>query len=321
MCVSYLSQVGNPVEHVSGVPPVAWPETPFEAGELADESFLLEWTDYDGPSPTGTVTVNWYYTNEMPRTFPLGVIPDTLTGTAIVTGIDEADLENRYAWDTSSVAADSYFIWSIIDEPPEEMAVLRVVAFARGVVTVAHSGDIVHPAIIFTRPDSPYYIADEHFLILYQSFDPDGTGRVKLEASSSTIGDDFVLLAEDLPASRDGSFAWDTTALSEGDWTLRATIEDARGLKHTSYCRFFLRVQHVRLDPDAGIVSDSGYTLGRDANGVQSLDSGLKKKAHVANADACSCQSVLALSDDFTELSLVLVLMLLVLGRRRWSIL
>jgi len=287
MFTALLGEAPLPVNHVSGVPPVAWPETPFAAGELADDKFVLEWTDYDGPSLTGTVTVNLYYTAEMPRTFPIGVIPDTLTGTAIVTGIDEADLTNRYEWDTSSVAPGSYFIWTLIDEPPEEMAVLRIIAFARGVVTVAHDQDPIAPAIVITRPDSPYYMADHDYLIKYDAFDPDGSGRVRLEVSSATVGGDFTVLADDLPAVRDGMFEWNTSTLSEGDWTIRASIVDARGMSHSSYCRFFLRVQHDWLEPDAGIpMSDAGRS---DANVPQSLDSGVT--SNMPAVDACGCQT------------------------------
>ena len=312
MIVSLLAEPSGGVQHISGLPPVAWAETPREAGELADESYLITWTDYDGPSLTGTVTVNWYYTDIMPRTFPRGLIPDSLMGEEVVTGIDEADRTTAYEWDTSSVAAGSYFIWSLIDEPPEEMAVLRVVAFARGVVTVAHPGDPIHPAIIFTRPDSPYFLADSEFAIRYQAFDPDGTGKVKIEASSSSVSDDFIILGENLPAVEDGVLLWDTSGLSEGDWTLRASLEDARGLSHSTYCRFFLRVQHISDSPDSGL---GGMDSGDSDSSLRTLDSGLRRKEQVSGQENCRCNH-LGTRTHGLGAAVLMILMLLMRARR-----
>jgi len=291
LLVLLVQDPGPPIHHISGIPPVAWPETPRSVGEVVDEEFTLEWSDYDGPSPTGTVTVNWFYTNRMPRTFQPGVIPDDLTGEVIVRGIDEADLTNRYVWNTSTVAPGSYFIWSLIDEPPEEMALLRVVAFARGVVTIAHSGDEIHPAVMISRPDSPYYLADDSFRIEYEAFDPDGTATVTLEVSSSTVGENFEIIADRLPAVPKGDFTWNTKELSEGDWTIRAKIVDQRGLSQLSYSRFFLRVQHNIENLDAGVNQDT-FLIGPPDSLVQTLDSGVNIGGLADKESGCSCDTV-----------------------------
>ena len=307
LLVLLVQDPGPPIRHISGVPPVAWPDTPRTVGEVVDQEFTLEWSDYDGPSPTGTVTVNWFYTNKMPRTFQPGVIPDDLTGEVIVRGIDEADLTNRYVWNTSTVAPGSYFVWSLIDEPPEEMALLRVVAFARGVVTIAHPGDEVHPAVIISRPDSPYYLADESFRIEYEAFDPDGTATVTLEVSSSTLGENFEVLADALPAASKGEFIWDTKDLVEGDWTIRAKIVDQRGLTQLSYCRFFLRVQHNMQSLDAGTSQDSAVANLADT-GVQALDSGTSIGGTTDKDSACNCDTVGTRADGVFLLLLGLLL-------------
>ena len=301
-----MQDPGPPIQHISGMPPVAWPDTPRTVGEVVDEEFTLEWSDYDGPSPTGTVTVNWFYTNKMPRTFQPGVIPDDLTGNVIVRGIDEADLTNRYVWNTSTVTPGSYFVWSLIDEPPEEMALLRVVAFARGVVTIAHPGDEVHPAVIISRPDSPYYLADESFRIEYEAFDPDGTATVSLEVSSATVGEDFTVLVENLPAASKGEFIWDTKELEEGDWTIRAKITDQRGLSQLTYSRFFLRVQHNETELDAGMSQDAAPVTRTDAS-VQRLDSGTSVGGTTDNENSCSCDTVSRKTDSLFVFMFVLL--------------
>src|SRR5688572_23375841 len=68
--------------HAGGAP-VAWPSTPSRVGELADQTFELQWIDSDTPISTGTATIDWYYTDRMPRTFPIGVVPPDLEGTPI----------------------------------------------------------------------------------------------------------------------------------------------------------------------------------------------------------------------------------------------
>lgn len=292
--LALLAAVPGPLEHVGGGPPVAWPDTPSQVGEMADDTFTITWTDFDAPIPTGTATIDLYYTDRMPPTFQLGIIPPDLHGEHIVGGIPEADLANRYVWNTSTVAAGAYFIWSLIDEPPSEGFTLRVVAFSRGVVTIAHPGDPVHPSVIVSRPGNPYDIAEGVFTLGYSAFDPDGTGRVKIEATTSTDATNFVLLAQDLPAVADGTFDWDTALYDEGDWMIRVTIEDDRGLSFVAFNRWFLRVEHPLVQPDAGtpMQGDSGSPSAPDSGiRVVNIDSGPRPTVQPADDGKCACNT------------------------------
>ena len=47
-----------------------------------DQSIELLWIDSDNPIPTGTATVNLFYTADMPPTFEPGTHPDALVGTS-----------------------------------------------------------------------------------------------------------------------------------------------------------------------------------------------------------------------------------------------
>src|SRR5687768_870029 len=70
---------------------------PDALGPTVDDSFLVEWLDAGPPPPpTGSALVNLFYTRDIPITSPLGIIPQTLTGTAIVTGVLEESDPNQF---------------------------------------------------------------------------------------------------------------------------------------------------------------------------------------------------------------------------------
>ncbi len=237
-----------------GLPSVAPVVAPAGVGHVVDDAFEIVWTDLDMPVPTGTATVDLFFTRRRPSTFGVGEIPAGLTGETIVQGILEKDTTNRFVWDTSAVPSGSYWVWSFVNEPPMERDPFPVVSFGNGVVTVAHVGDDVAPAVILTTPGMPYDYAHESFEVRWETFDPDGTGRVIVEG---TKGDERIVLADE-PASASGSVVWDTLDLAEGEWVVSATIADARGYSFTAYAQFPLWVTHaVRPTTDAG-VTDAG---------------------------------------------------------------
>lgn len=238
--------------HLAGVPTTAWFTAPDEVGIAADGSFEFAWTDYDDQATTGSTTIDFYYSAEMPPTFRMGAQPRGLTGTPILKGVAELDLANKAVWDTSEVPAGTWFLWSIAHDPPFEM-----VAFSRGSVTVAHPGDPIHPAILLATPSAEGDVADASYEIQFQASDPDGTGRVTLEVTSSPDGSNRTVIAEDLdPAA--GSFTWDTSALEEGDWMVRASITDGRGFSHTAWGRFFVRIDHAGAGGAGGTAGSGG---------------------------------------------------------------
>lgn len=223
--------------HLAGVPTIAWFEAPREVGIVVDESYTFQWTDYDDTDGVvGNTRIDFFFSPTMPPTYRMGSVPSALVGTPIAKGIPESDLENAWVWDTSEVPAGTYFLWSMAHDAP-----FRMVAFARGTVTVAHPGDPIHPAIAVTDPDGDGHVATGSYVIRYEVLDPDGSATVRLEATTSPVGADRILLAEGLdPAT--GSFEWDTSELEPGDWSIFARIEDARGLSHEAWGRFFVRV-------------------------------------------------------------------------------
>jgi MYXO-CTERM domain-containing protein len=288
---SSMTAASTAIAHPGGGPAVAWPNEPEEVGVVADQSFEFSWYDSNFiPLPdTGTITIDWYYTARMPPSFQLGTTPPELEGTPIVLGVPEYDRTDRFVWDTSTVAPGSYVIWSRVNDLPDQTNSLKIIAFSRGVVTIAHAGDPVYPAIAVVTPQSPFVITDRSFDVKYEAFDPDGTARVKIEAMTQRDGSDAIVIAENIAVGTAtiGSVTWDTSNLPNGDWIVRGTIADDRGLSFTAYARFLLRVEH--LDPyDAGVRPDAAP--GRDA-GLS--DAGEKKED-----DGCGCRSTASSSSS-----------------------
>jgi hypothetical protein len=288
---------GNPAEAKVTSPP--------NVGEVADGSFTITWIDTDTPIPTGTATVDLYYSDQMPPTYFLGAIPEPLLGTPIATGIREVDFPNLHVWDTSRVPSGTYWIWSRVDEPPEPMPSPVYISFSPAPLHVQHPGDPIGPSVRITRPNTDISYSDDHFIIRWQAFAPNGSATIRLEAGTSLDGSDFMVIADGLTATSTGSFDWITEDLAEGDWTIRAVITDQTGA-FTAYCPYFLLITHFFPLADAG-VPDAPAMMTRDAQ--TTIDSG--SELPIVKDEGCSCT---ASQGDPT-----LWLLLLVAWRRRGS--
>ncbi len=254
--------------HLNGVPTTAWPGSPHGVGAVSYGDYTITWTDYDDQATTGETTIDVFVSRTMPPTYRMGTRPrfpaDGDPPIALALGIAEDDLENAVVWDTSSVPPGTWFVWTVAHDEPFEM-----VAFARGVVSVAREGGSVWPAVIVTSPDASSRVSDASFLIRFEAFDPDQSAAIRLEASRALDGVEWILLAEGLPAEGGGSFLWDTRAFSPGDWMIRATIEDARGLSTSAYGRFFVRID--RGSTGGGGIGGKGGSGGSGAGGQEPI--------------------------------------------------
>ena len=164
------------VAHEGTLPAVAIPLTPVGACTVTDGSFEITWTDAD-EHEEGRIA--WYYALRLPPPFLPHEKPADLTGTLIVDGLAEADPDNRLSWDTSSVPAGTYWLWSHTWDPPYDTR-----ATSLGVVTVAHPGDEGGPAIaVLQDHDEPEGHVDTEYVVRYSARDPSGDGRVRLQAT------------------------------------------------------------------------------------------------------------------------------------------
>lgn len=245
-----LSCYATSVRAHSGGASIAVLRAPDRVGIISDQSFELGWEDADRRFETSTVTFDFFYTRTPPPTAPPGVLPYAIEGRFIAVGVDELDPTNRLLWDTSRVPAGSYVLWSIAHEEPPDLPV-TMVSLSRGVVTIAHPGDPIHPAVLVALEEES--VSRDGFLIPYEAFDPAGTASVSISVSRNFDGSGAVVVGRSLPASSRGSFFWSAEGFAPGRYSVRARISDARGLAFENYGRFYLR-----LDPNAPPRQDAG---------------------------------------------------------------
>jgi len=81
------------------------------------------------------------------------------------------------------------------------------------------------PGIIILRPDDGENITGENFLIRWEAADPDNDElRINLELKRERSVD-FVFIDEDLP-NTPPNYVWDLEGITDGEFTLRATVTD-----------------------------------------------------------------------------------------------
>jgi len=265
--------------------------SPASAGEIADQSYTIAWTDANVRFGASVVTFDFRYTSAMPPTQEPGTIPPGITGGYVAVAIDELDPMNRLVWDTRLVPAGTYFVWAIPTEDPPDVPITRV-TFSRGVVTVAHPGDPIHPAIVLPEPSQPFVRVFGRYPIAYEAFDSTGTASVAIAVSPRRDGTGFVPIAMGLPASAHGEVMWDLTGVAPGTWTLRAQISDARGLRFTAYARHFVEVVAVPAS-DAGMVEEADAAPREDAAPLVNADAAMR--AEVPESCAATPSSPLTL--------------------------
>jgi hypothetical protein len=219
----------------------------------AGDAFTLTWTDTDRPIPTGTATIDFFYTGIAVPTNAFGTIPEIIRSFPIASGILESDRQNQVRFDTTPLPTGHYQVWSVINEPPLETALgtPTVTTRSRGYITVIRDNEIPPPAVLITRPDSPFAFADEQLTIRYATYDPDQSAQVRLTGQHMDSGE-VVVIGETLPSTATATVTWATQDLASGEWMIRGDIEDRRGERHSTYARFFVLVSHRSTPPDAG---------------------------------------------------------------------
>ncbi|HNT37454.1 MAG TPA: hypothetical protein PKH07_20840, partial [bacterium] len=108
--------------------------TPPAQGALADNSYLIQWTDDD---PDGNASISLYY----------DTTNSGLMGTLIASGIQE-DLDginDTYTWNTSSIPEGDYYIYAVINDGHNTAH-----SYSKGVVRIRHSyvvtvNDLIQP--------------------------------------------------------------------------------------------------------------------------------------------------------------------------------
>lgn len=317
LTLSSLSALPTQAVAHGGVEASAFVLDPDRVGVVADEQFRFRWLDASSVgAATASTTHTFYYSTFLPPPWSLFLGPEDLEGTPIVEGVPEASPENAHTWDTRAVPAGAYWIWSIASDPDLELPFQSIV-FSPFPLVVARSGEPLHPYVVLETPDSPSAFAEsDRFTVRYAAFDPDGTGRVRLARALDGTST-FVSVAEDLPPDEAGRLEVDTQDWPAGDWVLRAEIEDARGLRFSTFARFTLLVFR-REGRDAGARPDGGVAPGPsgDAGGLPSERPAESESEEAGAGEGCEC--LLGRRPGAASLGLLAgSLGLLTLGRRR----
>jgi hypothetical protein len=292
---------------------------PKGVGKIVDSEYEIAWADFADPAQSSSTTVDLFYTATNPTPFFRGQLPEGLHGERIVRGIPKATPNNKYVWNTSTVAAGTYWLWSQVFEPDSDGDDLIFIEFSPGLITIAHPGDPVPPAILFTRPNLPVAIATDEYRIEYALHDPDGSGQIKIEAAPAESSEYTVLLDQTVTSSI-GQYLWDTSILPAGDWKLKATISDNRGLSFVANSRYFVTISHLLFpdaggtaNPDMGMV-DSGTAQADGGTQIPvQLDSGTKPSPNPSD-DNCSCNT--ASSKNSNSISMLGLILLLIFSAR-----
>lgn len=225
---------------------------PAEPGIIADESYTFTWLDFGQDGEGGPTIQKFYYSPYRPPPWYLWGAPENLDRRLIADGIRETDPTNALTWNTSTVAAGAYWIWSEADDP-DILNLATTIRFSPYPLVIAHNQEPLSPWVKLTAPATSFDWADESFEVKWERFDPDESATISLSArlSETSTGVPLLSIAENIPAS-EGSYQWDTSALPEGDYVIFAALEDARGMSFETYAEFFLIVVHSPAQPDAG---------------------------------------------------------------------
>lgn len=245
----------------SGFPAQAPLREPRGACVAYDLEVPIAWTDSDSPTPFGPAFIDIFATREDLPTFDVGRTP-ALPRPPIFPLIPEPDATNRVVWRTSSVTAGHYHLWTVVVEPPQEVASIQITERTPQVVTIVHGDSRVGPSVAITRPNSPLATSSGEFELRYSACDPTGTGRVYVDVAP--LGGGFERIGHALPAVPDGVLRWSTRGLAAGTWTVRATIADDCGGYYVGYGRYYVDV----LEPPDGGVRDAGSAPSVDATVV-----------------------------------------------------
>ncbi len=189
---------------IPGAPTITVLE-PDAAEEPANPTFLIQWSDGDADDDA---TISLFYDTDASGE----------DGTLITSGISEDDPADQFLWDTTGVAAGTYFIYATIDDGANPI----VVDYSAGTVRTNQP-----PSITVTEPDGAGDTVDPSFLIQWTDADPDDDAAISLFYDDDASGEDGTLIisgiSEDDPADQ---FTWDTTVIPDGDYFIYAVIDD-----------------------------------------------------------------------------------------------
>lgn len=256
--------------HIGGIPTQARFATPTGVGNVADQSFQVEWQDPNAMDATGQFDFYFQPSNVLPNA-PLG--SGDLIGTILLGGqaISVADTKDTLVWDTSQVPAGSYFVYEITTDT--DMGIPPTYSMSPGVVTVRHPDDVLAPAVVVKEPDGISDLVADAYPI---RFEASGQGPLFATVTwgSPDTGEPLQPLTADVPMKdlgsnlHEGCYLWDVTAKAQGYYFVRVEVRDPAGRVHSAYSRASFTVYRSATIADAGPAPSCGEPAAVDAGGL-----------------------------------------------------
>jgi hypothetical protein len=239
----------------------------------ADGQLTITWDDGDS-DPTGRFT---FYRLDTRPTFQVATADVERLGTRIADAVNDAggyfvscsctsgpgvvcppvtrdpagNCRNSLVWDTSQLAAGTYWIAAVNDDPPT-----HTVNVGAGPVRVAHGAQAAPPAAVIVRPDGVGSWTDAYdlswlaagtppltFALWYGTEDGDplrADGVIAANAAATLDGD-----------GRTWRYRWDLAGLADARYFVRLRVTDGNGAATTLDSYYSINLYHQAPAPPA----------------------------------------------------------------------
>jgi len=225
-----------------------------EPDGVFDDNYTISWlVSYpDG----GQVTVDLYY--------DVDTQPDEKQ--LIVSGLSNS---GEYEWDTSEIEEGDYYLAGVVTDSNSQ----DDTDYTSGTLRIEHNDP---PVIDIKTPDSQNEVADENYVIQWQSSDPENDALViGLFYSDSKNPDDGITIETGL--SNSGEYEWNTSQIEEGAWFVCGTANDGE-LESYDCSDYTLEINHAKPNnpPEIVIYSPTPFEM---------IDAGVNVQWSVTDAD------------------------------------
>ena len=225
-----------------------------EPDGVFDDNYTISWLASD---PNGDqVTVDLYYdTDTQPDEKQL-----------IVSGLSNS---GEYEWDTSEIEEGDYYLAGVATDSNSQ----DDTDYTSGTLRIEHNDP---PVIYIETPDSQNEVADENYVIQWQSSDPENDAlAIGLFYSDTENPNNSITIETGL--SNSGEYEWDTSQIEEGAWFVCGTASDGE-LESYDCSDYTLEINHTKPNNPPEIVIYSPIPF-------EVIDAGVNVQWSVTDAD------------------------------------
>ena len=225
-----------------------------EPDGVFDGNYTISWLASD---PNGDqVTIDLYYdTDTQPDEKQL-----------IVSGLSNS---GEYEWDTSEIEEGDYYLAGVATDSNSQ----DDTDYTSGTLRIEHNDP---PVIYIETPDSQNKVADENYVIQWQSSDPENDAlAIGLFYSDTENPNNSITIETGL--SNSGEYEWDTSQIEEGAWFVCGTANDGE-LESYDCSDYTLEINHTKPNnpPEIVIYSPTPFEV---------IDAGVNVQWSVTDAD------------------------------------